>query len=66
MSPQEVGDVPNPAEYCAEGEKLAGDRILFQCPECNKVPLCGLHFDQVHQMCYACAELAAQRHAAAP
>ena len=57
-----VGDViisegvPNPAEYCAEGEKLAGDRILFQCPECNKVPLCERHFDQVHNMCYACAK----------
>ncbi len=54
--------VPNPAKYCAEGEKLTGDRILYQCPECNKVPLCGLHFNQVHQMCYPCSEWAAQRH----
>ena len=33
-------------KYCAIGrEQLFGDRQLFQCAQCNKNPVCELHFD---------------------
>ncbi|MCH8206599.1 MAG: hypothetical protein IH956_06295, partial [Chloroflexi bacterium] len=44
-------------EFCQAGaERVGQGRLTFQCPECQRQPVCEKHYDEDRRMCTICIE----------